>query len=176
MFFQRFTVKDPTLLQKDIEETQRELQAVQAMGDTSKSIELASDLGGMLTTARREAEAQSLLLEYLALARMHGNNVTTGWLLLNLATANQYLVRKAEVNSQFSEALDFAKVHNDKQLEHFVLHHWGRSLVEDGELARAKMCFDQALALRVLLNVSWQESTQRALEALDVLIRNSKND
>jgi hypothetical protein len=52
-----------------------------------------------------------------------------------------------------------------------VLHHWGRSLVEQGRFADAKAHIAEALALRVRLNDVWQDSSRRALDALDHLCR-----
>jgi tetratricopeptide (TPR) repeat protein len=169
MYFQRFSADDPTRLQLEIEEGQRDLQLAQRQGDVAQAIELATEIGGLLTIARREAEACSLLLEYLPQARVQGVELTTGWLLLNLATANQYLGYKAEANSAFSESLAKARTLGDRELEHYVLHHWGRSLVEDKEFSYAKECFEQALALRVSLNEPRQASTRRALEALETM-------
>ena len=170
MHFQRFNPPDLVQFQQDLAQMARDFQAAQTQGDAAKTIDLAVDLGGMLTTARRESEAQTLLQTYLPIAREYGNPITLGWLLLNLGTAEQYLGHKAETNRHFHEALALARAESDQPLEHYVLHHWGRSLVEDGEYSRARKCFEAALAIRVALNEPRQESTRRAIAALDGLV------
>lgn len=79
---------------------------------------------------------RALLSEYLARARERGTSEQVGWLLLFLATANQYLGRRGEALGQFNEAHALATSARTKRLEHFVLHHWGRFLAEAGEIDR----------------------------------------
>lgn len=169
--FQRFTVEDHEHLLRQIEQTRLELAAAQARGDHGATLELAAELGEGLTTARREGEARALLVGYLPLARQHGDPEATGWLLLVLATANQYLERRSEANGQFAQALRLARSCGSQRLEHFILHHWGRALVEAGEHERALACFTRALELRVALDEPLQASTRRAIAALAELTR-----
>jgi tetratricopeptide (TPR) repeat protein len=171
MHFQRFEADNPEKLLAQIERAQSDLAAAVTRHDHEEQLSIAASLGSMLTTARRGEEARQLLLEYLARARQRGTPEQIGWLLLFLATANQYLDQRPEASRQFDEALAQAKSGETKQLEHFVLHHWGRFLVEDGEFERAKECFKRALALRVELNDPKQASSRRALEAIDTLAR-----
>lgn len=166
-FFQRYTAPDPQALEQDIAAARAELAAARARGDEPAELEAAADLGGMLTTARKETEARAILVPALERARRRDASDTTGWLLLNLATTNQYLRQTAEAAEQFPEALEIARSLGATELEHYVLHHWGRFLAETGELAQARDRFTQALALRVRLNEPRQESTRRALRALD---------
>lgn len=168
-FFQRYTAPDPQALAEDIATARNELAAARTRGDEPAELEAAADLGGMLTTARKETEARAILAPALERARRRGASETTGWLLLNLATANQYLRRTAEAAQQFPEALQVARSLGAIELEHYVLHHWGRFLAETGDVAQARDRFSQALALRVRLNEPRQESTRRALRALQAL-------
>lgn len=168
-FFQRFTAADLQVLEKDIEEVRAELAAARAKGDSPSALQSAADLGGLLTTARREQEARDILTAALDEARPLGVSETTGWLLLNLATANQYLHKRDEAAKQFPEALEVARSVKSQELEHYTLHHWGRFLAESGDIARARECFTRALEIRVLLNDPRQASSRRALQTLDAL-------
>lgn len=169
-FFQRFTAGDQQGLENDIRMARAELQAARAKGDRSAAPEIAADLGGMLTTARREQEARVILSAALDEARPLGVSETSGWLLLNLATANQYLHRRDEAAKQFPEALEIARSVGSPELEHYTLHHWGRFLAESGDIAQARECFSRALEIRIRLNDPVREaSSRRALKALDAL-------
>lgn len=166
MYFQRFTPDDPEEFLVSIENVRLELVEARSAGDVAKLLDLVPDLGSMLTTARQEDEARQLLLEFLPLAREQNMPEELGWLLLALATANQYLEHRSEAGEQFAEALALAHSIHSEQLEHYVLHHWGRFLVEQGNIEQAKECFVRALELRVKLDEPRQESSRRALETL----------
>jgi tetratricopeptide (TPR) repeat protein len=169
MHFQRFTAVDPNELRAKIDQAQNDLRAAVARNDDAEAFGVAASLGSMLTTARREEEARDLLAGYLASARQRGTTEQVGWLLLFLATTNQYLGHRDEATRQFEEALDLATSSHTKRLEHFTLHHWGRFLVEEREIGRARECFERALALRVELDDPRQASSRKALEAIEVM-------
>lgn len=171
MHFQRFTVSDHGQLRQEIEQVRAELADAEARGEPLAVLELAATLGDLLTTAGDEAAARSAIRAYLPLALEYGSSEATGWLLLSLATANQYLERRAEAQAQFADALRLAESSGSRRLEHFVLHHWGRALVEEGALEQAMDCFTRALELRVALGEPLQLSTQRAIDALTALTR-----
>jgi len=170
-FFQRYTDPDPRGLERDIETARHALAAARAKGDPLSALSIAADLGGMLTTARREPEAREILQRALDDARQRQPSETRGWLLLNLATANQYLHRSEEATAQFAEALEIARSLPSLELQHYTLQHWGRLLAETGEFERARACFSEALALRVRLDDPRQASSRAALQALDALER-----
>ena len=109
----------------------------------SKINEGAGDLASMLTTNR--------------------------WYYMAYGTASQYLGLRDEANAMFAESLRLAREHSWEVLEHFVLSHWGRSLVEEGHYSRARDCFVQALAIRERLNEPRAASSRRHLAALDKL-------
>lgn len=166
-FFQRYTAPDAAQLDNDIRELRTELEAARAAGDRPAALRASADLGERLTTARRENEARRLLTAALDEARPLGDSETLGWLLLNLATANQYAGHRAEAAAQFAEALRLAQQQRSEELEHYTLHHWGRFLAEAGDIAQARARFERALAIRVRLGDARQASTRRALAALD---------
>ena len=165
--FLRHKPPDLATLERDIERTRQALSVAQAIGNDIVVIERAGELASMLTSARREAEARELLVPLLASARKHPLPEPTGWYFLAFGTASQYLGLRAEANAMFAVALAHARSHARETLEHFVLHHWGRSLAEERDFARARECFTQALAIRERLDEPrFQASTRRALNAL----------
>lgn len=173
-FFQRYTPPDPEGFAREIEEVRAEVAALRARGDRAAALRATAELGGMLTSARREREAEALLVPALAEARAHAALEATGWVLLYLATTHQYLGRPAVADAQFREALAIAERVPSEELAHFTLHHHGRLLVERGDLAAARVAFERALAIRVRLGVRWQASTRRALAALAALERDAR--
>lgn len=168
-FFQRYTDPDPRQLLRDIVALRSELKAARDKGDQAAALRISADLGERLTTARREQEARELLTKALDEARAASMSETLGWLLLNLATANQYLHRREAAAAQFPEALAIARALPAHELEHYTLQHWGRFLAESGDIADARQCFSRALELRVRLDDPRQASTRKALQALDTL-------
>ncbi len=166
-FFQRYSAPDPEQLETDIRELRQELRSARAAGNRDAALRATADLGERLTTARREQEARTLLSAALAEARPSGSSETLGWLLLNLATANQYAGLRYEAAAQFPEVLALSRNLGLDELEHYVLHHWGRFLAEEGDIAQARARFAEALEIRIRLSDPRQASTRRALEALD---------
>lgn len=166
-FFQRYSPPDFEQLETDIRELQQELRSARVAGNRDAVLRATADLGERLTTARREEEARSLLSAALSEARPLGSTETLGWLLLNLATANQYAGRRDEAAAQFPEALALSRDLGLDELEHYVLHHWGRFLAEEGDTAQARTRFAEALEIRIRLRDPRQASSRRALDALD---------
>jgi hypothetical protein len=89
MHFQRFTVSDHGQLRQEIEQVRAELADAEARGEPLAVLELAAALGELLTTARDEAAARSVIRAYLPLALEYGSSEATGWLLLSLYPAYQ---------------------------------------------------------------------------------------
>ncbi len=171
--FQRFTAPDPIALESDIRRTRVKLAEAIEAGASVASVEHAADLGSMLTTARREAEALAVMTEQLSLAETLPNEEATGWYWNAYATALQYLGRREEANAFFSEALVLSQAAGWLRLQSFILHHWGRCLVELERRNEAQAKFSAALKIRQELNDPRQASTQRALEGLAQLHQQS---
>jgi len=167
--FQRFTAPDPAALEREIERARASLSEATKQGDALATIEHAADLAGMLTTARRESEAHELLLPLEQAARVLKSKEPAGWFFLSLATASQYLDRRAEANARFAEALELSRSNGWERLESFVLAHWGRSLAEERDFTRARECFGKALEIRERLQDPRAASLRRLLEALSAL-------
>lgn len=165
--FLRYKPPDSAAHDRSLERAREALSAARASGDAVTLIDCAGDLASLLTSARREAEARELLLPLSANAKEHPSLEPTGWYWLALGTASQYLGLRADANAMFDQALTQARRHGWENLEHFVLHHWGRLLAEEQDFPRARECFSQALAIRTRRDLpGLQASSQRALDTL----------
>jgi tetratricopeptide (TPR) repeat protein len=169
--FMRYTAADAQAQARGIAELRDKLAGALARGDTLAIVDHAADLGSMLTTDRRESEALSLLREHVSAAESVPDEEPSAWFWNAYATAMQYCGQRAEAEAYFARALGMSRASGWSRLEALVLHHWGRSLVEQGRFADAKAHIAEALALRVRLNDVWQDSSRRALDALDHLCR-----
>jgi tetratricopeptide (TPR) repeat protein len=164
--FLRYTPPDVEGLRVQIDRERACLQAAIESGDAVRTLDHAGNLGAMLTSDRREAEAHAMLGVHLAAARRMEDAEEAAWLMHALATAAQYLGRDDEANACFAEALGRARAQGWRRLEHFILHHWGRCLAEQCRMDEARECFERSLAIRVELGDSLQESSRRALAEL----------
>ena len=123
------------------------------------------DLAEALTVAGHEREAVALAGPAVQLARDAGRTESLGWALLALATAEHY-AGLAVCEPHFEEALALARDGADRELEHYVLHHLGRFLVDEGRTDDAVEAFTASLAIREQLGEPRAASTRAALEAL----------
>lgn len=166
MEFQRFSAPDPAALDVAIVEARARLAHAIALQEALGIVEHVADLGAMLTTARQEATALALLQEHSRLAESLPGQEPTGWYWNAYATAMQYSGLRTEANAVFAKALALCQSGGWRRLQSFVLQHWGRSLVEQGQLSAAEVRFSEALAIRKELNDPRQASTERCLSAL----------
>ena len=169
--FMRFSAPDPVALASGIIETRVKLATAVQAGKTLTIVEAAADLGSMLTTARMEAEAAQILEEHVQHAEANVQHEPAGWFWNSYATALQYCDRRQEAELYFSKAIELAKSCGWRRLEALALHHLGRNLAEQRRFAEAESRFSEALAIRVELNESGQESSRRALVELAALQR-----
>jgi len=163
MAFQRFTAPDPAAHQASITEHRARLAAAQ--GELAR-MDATADLAALLTTARQEAEALTLLEPARGAAEALSHEEAAGWFWNAYATALQYSDRRAEAEPVFAKALAVSQAGGWQRLQAFVLQHWGRSLVEQGRFDEAQTRFEQALALRRALDDPRATSTENALTGL----------
>ena len=166
MEFQRFTAPDAAALEAGIAEHRAGLARALQAGDELGMVDRSGDLAGLLTTARREAEALALLQAQLERVEQFSASEVSGWFWNAYATALQYNGRRAEAEPAFAKALQLSRTGGWRRLQSFVLQHWGRSLVEQGELDQAQLKFEEALAIRRELDDPRQASTEAALLGL----------
>lgn len=166
-FFMRFEHPNAEELRKNIDESYRKLEKAKSEGDDVLFFQTSIDLGELLTIGGREREAVEVLeplIKKYDLKRASPEDVA--WLYLNYATANQYLRRKAAARAYFKKALKFVGKHKLERVEHYVLHHYARFLVEDRDFGRAEKYFEKALKIRRALNDKRADATREALEKL----------
>jgi hypothetical protein len=175
MEFQRFSPPDTAALKADMVKTRAKLERAVEAGDAHAIVEHAADLGSMLTTARQEVAAVALLEPHRALADALPEHEASGWFSNALATALQYTGQREHANAIFAQALSQCQTQGWSRLQSFVLQHWGRSLVEQGELHPAHQLFVEALAIRQQLDDPRQASTQRALAELAQLLQEGQD-
>lgn len=162
----RFEHPNPVELRKNIDESYRILDAAKKDRDDELFFQTSIDLGEMLTVARREREAVEILEPLLKYDLDKAKPDDRAWLYLNYATANQYLQKKDSAGSYFKKALKFVRKHNLENVEHYVLHHYARFLVENRDFGRAERFFEEALKIRQKLKDARVNSTQKALDEL----------
>lgn len=163
MEFQRYTAPDAAALEADIAACRARLAGASEALDL---VDCTSDLAALLTTARREGEALDLLQGRLDQAEQFPASEASGWFWNSYATALQYNGRRDAAEPVFAKALELARRGGWRRLQSFVLQHWGRSLVEQGELERARQKFEEALDIRRALDDPRTASTENALAGL----------
>lgn len=167
--FMRFSAPDPVALATRIAELRVKLAAAVEAGEPLEVVDAAADLGSLLTTARMEAEAVQLLEGRLHLLAAQSPHEPAGWFWNAYATALQYCGRRAQAEPYFAKAVEVAKANGWRRLEALALHHWGRSLVEQGRFAEAEARIAEALAIRIELGAPSQEMSRQALVQLAAL-------
>jgi tetratricopeptide (TPR) repeat protein len=160
--FMRFVATDAAALAVAIESAREKLAAAETSTDAAAVIEHTADLGSMLTTARQEATALQLLRKHEALAQSLSGVEPVAWYWNALATALQYCNKREVAEAYFERAVSTARAEGWARIEAMALHHWGRSLVEQGRLIEAESRIEQALAIRESLGER-QESSRSAL-------------
>lgn len=161
--FLRHTPMDATALAVQIDRSRSQLGCALAVGDAKQILDHAGALVGMLTAAGREGEGLSLGLGHVGMARSHSTLEESAWLLHSLATAAQYSNDRPRANALFAEALESARCNGWRRLEHFVLHHWGRSRVEEQDFDAAERCFVESRSIRKETDPALVASSERAL-------------
>lgn len=168
-FFLRYRWPDPVALAAEIAEASAELAAARNKNDIAGELDNVGRLAVALTAADREAEAAELLEAALPKARTSGDHASTGFTLLYLATARQYLGERTLARAMFAEALDIATAHGLRDLEHYAWHHLGRCLAEMRDIPAARDCFERALKIRLELNEPRAERSRQAIALLNTL-------
>ena len=167
--FMRFTAPDLAALEVGVAETRLKLAAAVHAGEALAVVEIAGDLGSMLTTARLEAEARRLLEEHMHHVEAVVHYEPAGWYWNAYATALQYCNERAMAEKYFVKSVELARSGGWRSLEALALHHWGRCLAEQERFAEAESRISDAHAIRVELNEPRQESSRRALIELSAV-------
>ncbi len=160
--FMRFAAPDAAALAVAIDSARARLAAAEAASNAAGVVEHAADLGSMLTTARCEVEALELLRSHEKVAASLSGQEPVAWYWNALATALQYCNKRELAEHYFEKAVNTAQAGGWARIEAMALHHWGRSLVEQGRLSEAQSRIEKALSIRERLGER-QESSRNAL-------------
>jgi tetratricopeptide (TPR) repeat protein len=169
--FMRYTAPDADALMRDIGVARYKLADAVRAKNALAIIDHAADLGSMLTTARKEGDAVELLQAHVSLAELQGEREPSAWYWNALGTALQYTGHRAEADRYFAKAVELSRAAGWSQILAMALHHWGRSLAEQGRFDEAEARFNEALAIRVQLGEPRQERSRQALQVLAELRR-----
>jgi tetratricopeptide (TPR) repeat protein len=171
-FFMRYISNDPEKLEKDINEKAHDLK--QAHGEYETFVK-SIDLSEYLTIAGRERESIELLQPYIENGIKNAADEDLAWLYLNYATASQYAKKSNNADKYFKKALSLGEEKDLQAVTHYILHHYGRFLVEQKEYDRARQCFEKALSIRQRLNDQRVASTQKAIDSLDIILKRANH-
>lgn len=166
-FFLRFNAPDEAAMPREIEKASADLAGAREAGHRPRQLKIASVLGSMLTTMRQETAAVALLEWALPLAYELGDKKEEAGVLMNLATARQYLGQRDDAQVLFQQAFEMALDLGERELQAFILHHRGRCYAEQGKTGEARLCFERAFQIRAQLGSDRAANSQKALEALE---------
>jgi tetratricopeptide (TPR) repeat protein len=165
--FRRFLPENRAEIRDEIARDRLLLAEAVRTGDRAAELLLRGGIGFGLYVTEAETEAVPMLAAAQALATALGDRRMEIELLMHLATARQYCGDRALAQTLFQEALDLSRASGIDEFEHFIRHHQGRCYAETGEIAAARHCFEQALALRERLGIPrFIESSKAALADL----------
>ncbi|MGW5349504.1 tetratricopeptide repeat protein [Streptomyces sp. NPDC004031] len=118
-------------------------------------------------------EARAFLRQSLGLATTSGNIRAVVATQLNLGDAHRYANDAGAAETFYRSALHTARS-RCPELVDFALQHFGKHLMEHGDLTGAHVHLEEALRLRIAKgNAELIESTQAALERVDAMIGNA---
>jgi len=166
-FFLRFNGPEGVNLAREIEKASADLALAREAGHRGRQLKIASVLGSMLTTVRQETAAVDLLEWALPIAYELGDKTEEAGVLMNLATARQYLGQREEAQVLFQQAFELALDNKERELEAFILHHRGRCYAEQGKTSEARLCFERAFAIRKQIGSDRAANSQKALDTLE---------
>jgi tetratricopeptide (TPR) repeat protein len=166
VFFMRYEPPNIETLGENIEKAFRILDEAKKNRDRELVFQTSVDLGELLTIARREKEALEILEPLIKSDSGKAKPEDRAWLYLNYATANQYFRRNARAAAYFKKALRLVRKHQLESTAGYVLHHYARFLVENGDLRKAERYFEEALKIRDRLQDERVDSTRQALAKL----------
>lgn len=171
----RFIPKDPAALKNYIEQLKESLRASQ---DLVEKIQLQGEIGVYLRSLNQFVEAESFLLEALALIKQNSLGIRKEVQnKIRLAHIFQEAKQFKKSNTLFSEILKICQVEDQaNSLLHFALQHAGKNEFDQGNLIQALEYFERALTIRSQESAPLDqiESTQAALKRVKELIDQKK--
>ncbi|MGW2840580.1 tetratricopeptide repeat protein [Streptomyces sp. NPDC001493] len=151
-------------------ELREELRGLPTDADHDRRRVINRWIGIGLLTLGDYPEALGHLNQALSLAVASGNGRAVIAAELNIGDAHRYAGATEEAEVLYRKALAAAREQHPELVD-FALQHFGKHLMEEGNLQGARARLQEALALRQSKNdATLIESTQAALDRVDLLI------
>lgn len=166
----RMVPTDRDQLAGALEELREDLRALPADTDTARQRVLARWIGIGLLTLGDHHDARLFLRQALDLATASANTRAVIATQLNLADAYRYGGEAETADAFYRSALHTARDQHPELVD-FALQHYGKHLMEQGDLATARTHVREALRLRIAKgDTGLIESTQAALARVELLL------
>ncbi|MBA3825875.1 MAG: tetratricopeptide repeat protein [Ktedonobacterales bacterium] len=166
--FQRLTLTeaDSALLRQQLAGAQTELATI-TLGNEATRLRLLGKLGEWHYLLGECEMALPFLTDTVAMAERGGDARALAANRLRLATALQYANRHREAVHIFTLGLRALAPSVDVTYRDFFLQHYGKCLVEMGDMTQARACLAEALTLRIAKgDAKLIASTEQALAGL----------
>ncbi|KJS53682.1 hypothetical protein VM98_23800 [Streptomyces rubellomurinus subsp. indigoferus] len=166
----RMVPTDQDQLAAEVKKIREELQTLPAGTDAARTRILARWAGIGLLSLGNYHDARTFLRQALDLAAASGNTRAVIATELNLGDAHRYAGDAEIADVHYRKALDAAKIRHPELVD-FALQHFGKHLMEQGDLASARAHLREARRLRIVKgDTELIESTQAALDHVELLI------
>ncbi|WP_371589131.1 hypothetical protein [Streptomyces virginiae] len=166
----RMVPTDHNQLSAAVKELRAELRALPADTDDSRARALARWIGIGLVSLGSYGDGSTFLRQALDLAAASGNTRAVIAAELNLGDAYRYAGEAETADVLYRKALDTARSQHPELVD-FALQHFGKHLMEQGDLVLAHAHLREAWQLRSAKgDTSLIESTQAALDRVNLLI------
>ncbi|MFD4757439.1 tetratricopeptide repeat protein [Streptomyces sp. NPDC058439] len=167
----RMVPTDRDQLTTAVEGLREELRALPADADPAWMRVMARWIGIGLVSLGNHHDARAFLRQALDLATAGGNTRAVIATELNLGDAYRYGGDMETADALYRGALDAARSQHPELVD-FALQHFGKHLMEQGDLVLARARLKEALRLRIAKgDTGLIESTQAALDRVALLIR-----
>ncbi|MFD8480599.1 tetratricopeptide repeat protein [Kitasatospora sp. NPDC059673] len=145
-------------------------QELDVTTDPSRTRLLTREIGIAQMTLGNHDEARTLLRKSLDMAAADGNTRSVVASGINLGDAHRYAGDVQAADALYRSALATARSRHPELLD-FALQHFGKHLMELGDLTKAQTCLQEALRLRIAKgNPELVGSTQAALDRVALLL------
>ncbi|MFF3088606.1 tetratricopeptide repeat protein [Streptomyces nojiriensis] len=169
----RMIPTDRDQLATAVDEIREDLRALPAGTDADRTRVLARWIGIGLLSLGNYHDARAFLRQALDLATSSGNTRAVITTELNLGDAYRYAGEAETAHVLYRQALDTAQSQHP-ELADFALQHFGKHLMEQGDLVLARAHLREAWRLRIAKgDPGLIESTQAALDRVELLIASS---
>ncbi|MFJ9523694.1 tetratricopeptide repeat protein [Kitasatospora sp. NPDC101801] len=166
----RMVPVDHTQLTTAVNELRDELRSLPDGADPARTRLVSRWIGIGQVSLGDPHGALPFLRQSLGLAAAADNTPAVLATILNLGDAHRYAGEPETADALYRRALDTAR-REQPELTDFALQHYGKHLMEQGDLPRARDYLREALRLRIAKgDTGLIESTQAALDRVEILL------